>query len=307
MTRALLLSLLLASPLSAQSPPRPLEFPRDSAVFAALRQAVLPVLRREMEWIDNGTLRRPLRFRAPAQSDSFAWQWFARELSDSLFARPVVALDRIGGVLSIGRAQLHDSLLEVSLSIGAEYFCGTSRGGNPNDYSLRAVRRSDGSWPPFRLNQESVFDGGCFVKSLKPEKMPGAAARIAWITERYPCPPKVPREWTAADASLGMGFRCSLLVLATATLEEAPATPRLPKFDPGATRCVRLSSHAMLGFGDSKELEPGDWGVTFYGRNQPGVSVWIDAVSGETRGFPVRPSMDPKSKPPCSSGGGDRP
>lgn len=280
--------LIIAGPLSAQAPARPLELPRDSAVSSALRQAVLPLLRRQTEWFDTTSQRRPLRFLLRAEGDSTAWRAFEREISDSLSLRPVIALDRSNVSLTIFRAQLRDSLFEGFVDIGWEFFCGTSRRMDEYGYSIRAVRGSDGSWQPFDPHNDTLLESfGCIVENVKPEKMPGATARMAWISERYPCPTVVPHSWVALDKSIGKGFSCSLVAMAAAVAR--------PEFE---LACVRVTSYASIGSG-VKATDANSWGVAFYGRNQPGVSVQIDPVSGETRIFPVVFSKESQAYPPC--------
>ena len=55
----------------------------------------------------------------------------------------------------------------------------------------------------------------------------------------------------------------------------------------------------MISMGNEEALGPGDWEVGFYGRDQTGVRVSVDVVSGETIRFPVRRPEGPAVKPEC--------
>lgn len=274
------LLLALALPLSAQGSARPLELPRDSALFRRLREFIVP--RVQSNIADRDSLPSyPLLFRIQDSGDTPQWSVLQREISSAVRGRGPIESDRLKHTVAVQSARITDARFEAFVTIGTEMRCGGTWVGDAQEHAVFATRAPDGGWPPLGITETVMYDSfGGQVLPVEPEQMPEAQVSMARVQQEFPCPARLPPWWTAADTFLGKGLRCSLVAAAVAAGTAPRARANAPGIDTTRVTCVRLESYVYFYSRPDGTHEPAQWVAVLIGPQQH-LRVLIEASTGK--------------------------
>ncbi len=274
--RSFLLLILLASPLAAQSSSRPLEFPRDSALFRMLTAHIVQELRTTVQVLDPAA-PRPVFFYHRFFGDSTRWLVLEQDVLKAVGGHPPLPTDTLRFSVRAGGGVESDTLFRGYVQVDIEEPCNLHWSSSVPGFNLYSSRGAERNWSTFRRSESNSTDGqGCLMMGGPLKQMRPDPKAVANLRREHPCPAKLPSWWTAADRSLGKGFRCNLVAAALEAAVDTIATPHIPAVDGSSIRCARLEGNAYV----LRPDQPESWIVHFV-TDQRQVRVEVESRAGK--------------------------